>query len=151
MKRTYQTGGSVRSEGERVNAKNLVLSIFILLTMLFASLTLIEHGQVGTFTTTTTIMSQTVVVRTVVVYTNNMPFTSTKVSCTSSGPTNGVVLRVVANNGSWEGLKVSGEAVGYCGSARYVILNLSTGNVTTHFCEYNLPFGSPGCPAFTPY
>lgn len=111
------------------------------------------------------------------------------------------MLRVVANNGSWEGLKVSGEAVGYCGiqgqvtilgpattnstgwvsfieygltgiyylnvnetfwiynlsivtrpfTTTYVILNLSTGNVTTHFCEYNLPFGSPGCPAFTPY
>jgi hypothetical protein len=99
------------------------------------------------------------------------------------------VLRVVANNGSWEGVQVNGEAVGYCNNQKqvtilgpattnstgwvsfleyglpgvyylnvnestfwtyklsivtqpltttYVVLNLSTGNVTTHFCYFDL-------------
>jgi hypothetical protein len=122
------------------------------------------------------------------VQSNTTTSKSTQTTCTTTGPTNGVVLRVVASNGSWEGVKVSGEAVGYCNNQRqvtilgpsttnltgwvsfleyglagiyylnvnessfwtyrlsivtqpvsttYVILNLSTGNVTTHFCEFN--------------
>jgi len=123
-------------------------------------------------------------VRTATVQTGTTSQT-TQTTCTTSGPTNGVELRVVANNGSWEGVTVTGEAVGYCNNYRqvvtlgpiktnstgwvsfleyglggiyylhvnesiywtydlsivtqpltttYAILNLSTGNVTTHFC-----------------
>ncbi len=115
--------------------------------------------------------------------------TSTQATCTDSGPTNGAELRVVANNGSWTGVRVDGETVGGCEnqeiittigpaytnstgwvalleygwpglyyvsihadpsyifnmtvpaqptSTTVVILNLSTGNVTTHFCEFNI-------------
>ena len=35
--------------------------------------------------------------------------TSTSVTCTDSGPTDGVELRVVANNGSWAGVTVNGS------------------------------------------
>jgi LytS/YehU family sensor histidine kinase len=120
---------------------------------------------------------------------NTTAVSSTHATCTTSGPTNGVALMVVANNGSWEGVKVSGEAVGYCNDQRqvttlgpattnatgwvifeddglpgiyflnvtesafwtyrisvvtepttttYVVLNLTTGNVTTRFCEFNV-------------
>jgi hypothetical protein len=128
--------------------------------------------------------------RTVTVQTNTTN-TATQTTCTTLGPTNGVALRVIANNGSWAGVKVTGEAVGYCNNFRevvtlgpvktnatgwvsfleyglsgiyylhvnesvywtydlsivtqpltttYAILNLSTGNVTTHFC-YMSHFG----------
>ncbi len=114
--------------------------------------------------------------------------TSTSVTCTDSGPTDGVELRVVANNGSWAGVTVNGETTGGCENQKIVttlgpaitnasgwvafleygwpglyfvsvradpsyifnmtiptmpttttiaILNLSTGNVTTQFCEFN--------------
>jgi hypothetical protein len=121
--------------------------------------------------------------------TSSSASTSTSVTCADSGPTNGVELRVVANNGSWAGVSVDGETVGGCnnqkivttlGPARtnstgwvvflegglpglyyvsvhadpsyifnmtipaqpttttVVVLNLSTGNVTTQFCEFNV-------------
>ncbi len=115
-------------------------------------------------------------------------------TCPITGPTIGVVLRVLANNGSGlapipvQGVQVSGQDVGYCNDVEqviaikptttnssgwvsllygglgiyyldihynlhlpytlsvvtqptavtYVTFNISTGNVTTHFCYYNL-------------
>ena len=41
-----------------MNTKNVLLGVFVILTIVFASLTLIEHGQV-TISTTTTTMTQT--------------------------------------------------------------------------------------------
>ncbi len=38
-----------------MNTKNLLLGVFVLLTIVLASTTLIEHGQVSTVTTTTTV------------------------------------------------------------------------------------------------
>jgi hypothetical protein len=42
-----------------MNTKNVLLSAFIVLTIIFASLTLVEHNQVGTMTTTTTVYTNT--------------------------------------------------------------------------------------------
>jgi hypothetical protein len=121
--------------------------------------------------------------------TSSSASTSTSVTCTDLGPTDGVELRVVANNGSWAGVSVVGETVGgSCDNQKVittlgpastnstgwvafleygwpglyyvsvhadpsyifnmtipavpttttiVTLNLSTGNVTTQFCEFN--------------
>ena len=118
----------------------------------------------------------------------------TRTSCTVSGPTNGVVIRVVGGPSFViAGATVGGEADGYCNSVlqtqtlqpavtnssgwaslidggfgtynleigyvvgspsvaenyhvsipmrplttTYVVFDVSTGNVTTHYCEYNL-------------
>jgi len=120
--------------------------------------------------------------------TSSSTSTSTSVNCTDSGPTDGIELRVVANNGSWAGVRVEGETIGGCNNQKIVttlgpantnstgwvafleygwpglyyvsvhadpsyifnmtipampttttvaILNLSTGNLTTQFCEFN--------------
>jgi hypothetical protein len=42
-----------------MDAKNALLGVFVILTIIFASSTLIEHGQVTTLTTTTTVISTT--------------------------------------------------------------------------------------------
>jgi hypothetical protein len=42
-----------------MNTKNLILSVFVLLTILFASLTFAEHIRVGTVTVTKTIYTKT--------------------------------------------------------------------------------------------
>jgi hypothetical protein len=47
-----------------MNTKNVVLSVFILLTILFASLTVMEHFEIGTMTTTTTELSMTTSIQT---------------------------------------------------------------------------------------
>jgi hypothetical protein len=65
-----------------MNVKNVMLIIFVLLTMLFASLTLIEHGQGSAITTTTTLMSDTAVVRTTTLYTIT---SSTSTTCAGTG------------------------------------------------------------------
>jgi hypothetical protein len=118
--------------------------------------------------------------------------TGGKYQCINTGPTIGVVLRVIENNGSSNptipvrGARVSGQDIGYCNDAEqaitikstttnssgwvsllyggfgiyylnvyydpylsynlsvvtqptaitYAIFNLSTGNLTTHFCYY---------------
>jgi hypothetical protein len=122
--------------------------------------------------------------RTATVRTSTANTSPTQATCTVTAPTYGVKLRVVANNGSWEGVRVGGEAVGYCNDQKqvtmlgpvttnssgwaslreyglsgityldvndrdwvynlsivtqptattYVTLDLSSGNVTTHFC-----------------
>jgi len=88
--------------------------------------------MITTTTTTTTSISTAVTSRT----------NTTSSTCTDSGPTDGVVLRVVANNGSWEGVKISGEAVGYCnGQEEVTMLGPATTNSTgwVSFLEYGLP------------
>jgi len=140
--------------------------------------------SVVTTTISTTVVTSIQVTTTIQLTT---PSTTVQATCTTSGPTLGVVLRVVANNGSWAGVPVTGEAVGYCDGQKevtnlgpsltnssgwvsflegglngiyylhvnesawvydlsipaqpttvtYAVLNLSTGNVTTRFCEFN--------------
>lgn len=143
----------------------------------------------GTLTTTSTFTTTSTVLAT-------SPATVTTTSCTVSGPTEGVVIHVLANNYTGNGVtvipvvgaKVSGQAIGYCNnvlqpatlqptttnssgwaslldgqfglydlqvayvptlvfnlsivtmptSVTYVTFNISTGNMTTHFCEFNV-------------
>lgn len=162
--------------------RNVIAAVLLVLVLVAGASVGYAAGISAEHATTTTV-SVTVTSRT-----NTAPTTETNVTCTTSGPTDGVVLRVVANNGSWTGVSVKGEAVGYCNDQKQVtvlgpsttnssgwvsfleyglpgiyyldvnetawiydlsivtqpttttiaVLNLSTGNVTTHFCEFNV-------------
>ena len=74
--------------------------------------------QTSTDTLTSTVTSYSIVT----FFTNNIS-TSQSISCISYGPTEGVMLQVVAQNmGPVPGLVVNGEDVSYCNNQRQVIV-----------------------------
>ena len=75
-----------------MNTKNVLLGVFVILTVVFVSLTLIEYGQVTTSTTTTT-MTQT----------NTTTTTTTR-----------TIIQTNVSTNSWTFLSVSGN----CGPGR---------------------------------
>ncbi len=174
------------SRGLLVVASAIIIAALVLSTSMFAA--------TGTTTTTETLTTTATVTATSIVAT--VPGSVATTSCTVSGPTLGVVIHVLANNYTGNGVsvipvvgaKVSGQAVGYCNdvlqpstlqptttnstgwaslldgqfglydlevayaptpvfnlsvvtnplSVTYVTFNISTGNMTTCFCEFNV-------------
>jgi hypothetical protein len=181
----HRLNGQV-SRGLLVVASAIIVAALLVSTSMFVA--------AGTTTTTETVTTTTTLTTTSIVATTPVSVTTT--SCTVSGPTLGVVIQVLANNYTGNGVsvipvvgaKVSGEAVGYCNnilqpstlqptttnssgwaslldgqfglynlevayaptlvfnlsivtnpsSVTYVTFNISTGNMTTHFCEFNV-------------
>ena len=82
-------------------------------------------------TRTETVQTTSVVTHTVIIETSGIQATQVSTTCVTSGPTNGVVLRVVANNGSWAGVEVTGESVGFCNNQKQIVtLGPATTNST---------------------
>jgi hypothetical protein len=177
----------------RTLAAAILVAALIIVTAIFAA------SSYGTTITKTLPGSTTTLITTVTVLSTDVatfPGSVTTTSCVVSGPTMGVVIHVLANNYTGNGVsvipvvgaKVSGQAVGYCNnvlqqstlqatttnssgwaslldgqfglynlqvayiptlvfnlsivtmptSVTYVTFNISTGNMTTHFCEFNV-------------
>jgi hypothetical protein len=86
-----------------MNTKNLLLSIFILMTIVLASLTLIERGQITTFNTTTTVTQKTTIFETV---TNTSTIVqSTTGACLEEVPQSAVISN--AQNTTFQGYSVT--------------------------------------------
>jgi len=182
--------GIHRLNGQVSRGLLVVASAIIMAALLISASMFVGVGQTTTTETVTT--TDTLTTTSTVVAT---PVSVTTTSCAVSGPTMGVVIHVLANNYTGNGVsvipvvgaKVSGQAVGYCNNAlqqstlqptttnssgwaslldgqfglynlqvayaltlvfnlsivtmptsvTYVTFNISTGNMTTHFCEFS--------------
>ena len=115
-----------------MNIKNVVLSIFILLTVLFASIDLIEQGQTGRVTVTTTVFTTSLSTYTSCTYTGGIgcphSFNQTyTVSVDYSGPWGATYEGYLevgqsgtpAESGSFYGLAPKNESVVFAGTLTF--------------------------------
>jgi hypothetical protein len=93
-----------------VNTKNGLLGVFVILTIVFASSTLIEHGQVTTSTTTTTTIQ------------------------TDTTTTTRTIIQSNVSTGSWMFLSVSGNCTGPCFGGDAYVFNCASAAATSQGC-----------------